>query len=207
MQGTHWGALGNHVRGAESKTSWGEWGCEAAAGPRGTLKLGGCQFRASGKQRPRQNGRRVYGEMSVKDKGEREKRGPEASGLTPVERGREGREGCKPFSLLRDSQKGSQGLVGSPRAKTAHWRSPAWAPQWPSSCSSPAWPPPSVLSDWLGAAWEGMALVCIVQKIPELWKLSDPLLMAGSLEGGSERHTQGQCREVPPGPGEGTRQG
>lgn len=93
----------------------------------------------------------------MKDKGEREKRGPEASGLTPVERGRERKEGCKPFSLLRGSQKGSQGLVGSPRAKTAHWRSPAWVPQWPSSCSSPACPPAVCLvigwERWEGRPW------------------------------------------------------
>lgn len=208
-QGTHWGALGNHVRGAESKNSWGEWGCDAAADPWGTLKLGGCQFRASGTQKPRRNGRRVYGEMSVKDKGEREKRGPEASGLTPVEReaGKE-RKVASPSVCCVAPRKAPRGWWGAPGQRPSIGGVLHGCPSGPALVRPPPVPPHlSVLSDWLGAPWEGMALVCILQKIPKLWKLSTPLLMAGSLEGRSEQHTQERCREVPPGPGKGTRRG
>lgn len=145
----------------------------------------------------------------MKDKGEREKRGPEASGLTPVERGRERKERktASPSVCCVAPRKAPRGWWGAPGQRPPIGGVLHGCPSGPALVHPPPAPPPrSVLSDWLGALG-GQALVCILQKIPKPWKLSAPLPLAGSLEGRSEQHTQERCREVPPGPGKGTRQG
>lgn len=140
----------------------------------------------------------------MKDKGEREKRGPEASGLTPVERGRERKERktASPSVCCVAPRKAPRGWWGAPGQRPPIGGVLHGCPSGPALVHPPPAPPPAVCLVIGWEPWEGRPWCVYCRRSQSLgscqphspWQVLLKGGLSSTLRSGAERSHLAQVR-------------